>query len=159
KPDANAIKVLAKERGCTVRDLLALSLSADPFYADVPMKRERAEWFAALWERFGFAQGAHLRRVHYQLVSVAKPPRLPDSRRPYRKGTPYQNTEYCWSYLTESSAFARHLGLVPATALVDRRNPSPFLQISHGNAPPDPDCWLPEMLPWTLPTISLTPGT
>ena len=42
-----------------------------PFNAGRPGRRERAEWFGALWERFGFGPGTHLRRVHYSLYLIA----------------------------------------------------------------------------------------
>jgi len=30
---------------------------------------EKAQWFADIWDRFGYRRGVHLCRVHYQLVS------------------------------------------------------------------------------------------
>ncbi len=63
------IKKLAREVGCKVTDLTVLASGNDPFYAGVPYRRERAEWFAELWDRFGFQHGVHLRRIHYVLVS------------------------------------------------------------------------------------------
>jgi hypothetical protein len=74
-----AIKALAAELGKVhgkrgrpkpIAELLAMSPNRDPFYAGKPAQRDRGEWFAALWQRFGYTTGVHLRRVHYRLVSV-----------------------------------------------------------------------------------------
>jgi hypothetical protein len=67
------IKVLAKERRCTVPDLLVLARQNDPFFAGSPAQERRAAWFAALWEQFGYTTGVHLRRVHYRVVSQVNP--------------------------------------------------------------------------------------
>ncbi len=56
------IKQLGRETGCRAADLIVLSPNNDPFYAGVPNRRERAEWFAELWDRFGLHHGVHLRR-------------------------------------------------------------------------------------------------
>ncbi len=71
------IKQLARETGCRAGDLIVLAPNNDPFYAGVPNRRERAVWFANLWERFGFHHGMHLRRIHYLLVSQAEPVEFP----------------------------------------------------------------------------------
>ncbi len=34
-------------------DLLAMSESRDPFYAGQPNRREKAEWFAKIWNEYG----------------------------------------------------------------------------------------------------------
>jgi hypothetical protein len=88
----------------------------DPFYVGRPAQRATAEWFASLWERFGFKRGTHLRRVHYALVSQDPPPSLPD-------GTAYLNTKTAWKTLGKASKAARYLGLVPLDVFEDRRNP------------------------------------
>jgi hypothetical protein len=67
------IKALKKELHRNITDLLALSPVNDPFYAGSPASREKAEWFLALWEQFGFTRGVHLRRIHYRIVSVETP--------------------------------------------------------------------------------------
>jgi hypothetical protein len=165
-PTLDDLKALAAGNGCRVPDMLALSPFVDPFNVDQPSKRERGEWFARLWRESGFPAGTHLRRVHYVLVSGQNPPNLPDGKRPVRKGGPYQNTEYCWGYLQESSTFARHLGLVAPDAFVDRRNPPPRSFVEHHETVPEPRCVLTvaavghqealtwELLPWSLPRIS-----
>ena len=42
----------------------------DPFYKGTAAHRRDAEWFAELWERFGYIRGVHLRRAHYQVLST-----------------------------------------------------------------------------------------
>jgi hypothetical protein len=62
----------------------------------------------------------HLRRIHYLLVSQEQPVTM-------RDGRPYQNTDFCYIRMNEASKFARHLRLVPPSAIVDRRNDNPIL--------------------------------
>lgn len=114
--DFETIKTLAAQLGWKVQDLLALADKNDPYYVGRPAQRAAAEWFAVLWERFGFKRGAHLRRVHYVLVSQEPSLLLPD-------GKPYLNTDGSWNALNEAAKAARYLGLVPLDALEDRRNP------------------------------------
>jgi hypothetical protein len=111
------IKALAKRIGCTIPDLLVLARNNDPFYVGTPTQVAQAEWFAGLWERFGYPTGVHLRRLHYRIVGLKEPPVMHDGR-------PYLNTEGCWQYLNYASKYARILGLVDPKALVDRRNPA-----------------------------------
>lgn len=118
--DYNDLKELARATGCRVADLLVLSQGNDPFYAGAPARRQRGEWFAEVWHRFGFRHGAHLRRIHYVLISQEEPLRWPD-------GTPYQNTLGNWSHLIGASLSARYLRLIPDGVLVDRRNPEPII--------------------------------
>jgi hypothetical protein len=78
------IQQLKKAQACTVPDLLALAAKNDPFYAGGTASRCQAAWFAALWERFRFPRGVHLRRIHYQVVSpgdVQKPDGTPSSKK------------------------------------------------------------------------------
>lgn len=110
------IKQLAKDHGITVADLCALSPKNDPFYTGRPSEVIAAEWFADLWNQFGYRRGVHLRRVHYQIVSQNPPVNRPD-------GSRYENTETCWDYLNEAAKWARYLHLVSPAAFVDRRNP------------------------------------
>jgi hypothetical protein len=110
------IKQLAKDHGITVSDLCALSPKNDPFYTGRPSEVIAAEWFAGLWNKFGYQRGVHLRRVHYQIVSQNPPVNRPD-------GSRYENTETCWDYLNEAAKWARYLHLISPAAFVDRRNP------------------------------------
>jgi hypothetical protein len=70
----------------------------------------------------GVGKGHHLRRIHYQLVSAASPIAMVN-------GKPYENTDGCWQALCAAAADARHLGLVPIDALVDRRNDEPVIHL------------------------------
>ena len=114
--DYQSLKDLAKLIKVKVVDLLALAPQNDPFYVGTPASVEQAQWFAALWQRFGYAGGVHVRRVHYQTISQDPPVLMPD-------GSPYVNTLECWQYLVGASKQARYLGLVDAYSFVDKRNP------------------------------------
>ncbi len=70
--DYSSIKRLAKQIGRSTKDLVALAVQNDPFYASVPHRHEQGEWFAEIWHRFGFSEGVHLRRIHYVLVSQSE---------------------------------------------------------------------------------------
>jgi hypothetical protein len=132
-----------------VNELLAMSPNRDPFYAGMPAQRARGEWFAALWQRFGFATGVHLRRVHYRLVSVE-----PGQPKPQRHdGSDYENTETCWGYLEDAGAMARYLRLVPADAFEDRRNPQPHIFMRPVPLFREPQVSLESLAAWSLPEI------
>jgi len=121
--DYNSIKGLAKQIGRSTKELVALAVQNDPFYAGVPGRQREAEWFAEIWHRFGFSHGVHLRRIHYVLVSQSEegqPLRKPD-------GKPYENTTNDSGLLNRASLSARYLDLIPLDALVDRRNDEPMI--------------------------------
>lgn len=126
--DYDALKSLARETGCRVSDFLVLAPQNDPYYAGQPGRRERAEWFGEIWERFGFRPGAHLRRIHYTLVSQAEPVQWPD-------GKAYENTLNDWTYLISASLSARYLRLIPDGVLIDRRNPDPVIHAEFRGDP------------------------
>lgn len=113
--DYAEIKRLSKSLGVRVTDLIALAPQNDPFYTGTQNDWALAEWFAGLWHAFGYQDGVHLRRIHYQVVSQNPPVMLPN-------GLPYENTMECWDLLNLASKSARYLGLVNAAAFVDRRN-------------------------------------
>lgn len=138
KPTYDSIKAMARDMGVKATDLLALAPQNDPFYCGAPASIEKAEWFANLWRQFGFRDGVHLRRVHYQLVSQPDP-RMHDGR-------PYENTEGCWDYLCSAGKYARILGYVPAEAFVDRRNPDPHLYVNSNDEDLEPRAEVSE--PW-----------
>ncbi len=117
--DYETLKLVAKERGCSVRDLLALAPQNDPFYAGTPTDRAQAKWFADIWRRAGYFSGVHLRRMHYWCVSQAG---LTQSN-----GKAYENTEESWKYLCQASKQARYLGLVSIADIADHKNPAPHL--------------------------------
>jgi len=138
------IKRLAKEMKCNIPDLLVLARQNDPFFAGSRASREKAEWFAELWQEFGYTTGVHLRRVHYQLVSQG------DARK--HDGSRYKNTERDWDYLCEAGKHARYLGLVSPDAFIDRRNPEPKIYFYGGEHKADP-YWVPRLDNWWLPEI------
>jgi hypothetical protein len=140
------IKALKQELHRNIKDLLALAPINDPFYAGSPASREKAEWFLALWEQFGFTRGVHLRRIHYRIVSVDTPILKAD-------GLPYQNTEACWDYLSTAGKYARYLGLVDADAFEDHRNPAPHLYIQPGEAHQPLGAEVGWLFEWRLPFI------
>jgi hypothetical protein len=143
------IKNLARKTGLNVPDLLALSANNDPLYI-MPAQAKQGEWFAELWNRFGFPAGVHLRRIHYVLASQPEPIATIDGRL-------YENTEKCWQYLGMASKAARCLYLIPADELKDARNPAPKL---HRSYPPRQRLAMSlygdwhEPMVWELPTIN-----
>ena len=110
------IMALSKETGRPKKTLIALSDQNDPFNAGCPRRILSAQWFAELFERFGFGLGVHIRRIHYRIISQPAPILLPGGE------APYENTEGCWQVLREGSRDARLLGLVPIASFVDARN-------------------------------------
>jgi hypothetical protein len=118
-PDAH--KAMARHLripGNSAAKLIVLAPDNDPFYRGTATHVRDAEWFAGLWDRFGYSYGVHLRRVHYQILS---------EELKFADGTPYENTERCWGRLCAAGAGARILGLVDVEAFVDRRNPDPVI--------------------------------
>lgn len=139
------IKTSAKAAGVKVNDLLALAPANDPFYVGTPKDLEKGQWFAALWDRLGYVDNVHLRRVHYAIQasgSVRLPSRVgwtdPDGSKQYTDV--YINNEACWSFLVSSAKMARYLGLVEASAFVDRRNPDAIIYDPAPN--PDEDGYI-----------------
>jgi hypothetical protein len=96
KLDHAGLLALAKE---LKRPLYTLEVTKlDPFTAERPARREQAEWFAELWQRFEIQSGAHLRRIHYVLVSQEQGTvMMPD-------GSSYLNLDSC--YATRAGAIA-----------------------------------------------------
>jgi hypothetical protein len=140
------VKAMAKSMGLRlVTDLIVLARKNDPFFAGAPADVRMAEWFARIWNALGPGQ-RHLRRVHYQLISVLSPPPLPD-------GTPYVNTTLCWEKLGTASKWARHLGLVDPSSFRDHRNPRPHCLAHHGREVPSPALDVPDVAGWWLPSI------
>ena len=122
--DYEEIKQLARSSGQRVTDLIVLAPQNDPFYSGTPNDWALAQWFAGLWNAFGYTNRVHIRRVHYQIISQNPPVALPN-------GKPYENTEECWGLLNLASKAARYLGLVDPAAFTDRRNPDPVVYASH----------------------------
>jgi hypothetical protein len=126
------IKQLARQTGQRVTDLIPLAPQNDPFYTGTPHDWALAEWFASLWQAFGYTNKVHIRRVHYQIVSQHPVIMMPN-------GLPYENTETCWNVLNLASKAARYLQLVDPEAFVDRRNPEALVYAS--NRLPEPEVW------------------
>lgn len=142
----SSIKETAKELGLRVNDLLVLARQNDPFYVGTPSQREAAAWFAEHWQKFGFVEGVHLRRIHYRLISQEEPVLMPNGKR-------YENTEGCWKFLNDASKWARYLNLVDAGAFVDRRNPAPVICTDY-DSDPTPGR---EVDAWTWPAVPSVP--
>jgi len=114
------IRVLAKQVKRPVTELIALAPGNDPFYVGAPAQRVAAEWFGDIFNRFDITSNVHIRRIHYRMISQETPIITPD-------GTPYENTEECWGYLSKASKYARYLDLVDSALFVDKRNPDPVI--------------------------------
>ena len=128
--DYEQIKALAKQNRCSVNDLIVLAPQNDPFYTGTPGDKALGEWFASLWQAFGYGSGVHIRRVHYQVVSQDPPVLMPN-------GKPYENTVECWDVLNMASKAARYLQLVDPAAFDDRRNPGALVYARHERPSPD----------------------
>jgi hypothetical protein len=117
------IKQVAKANRVSVNDLIVLAPQNDPFYTGTPNDVALGEWFAALWYNFGFDR-AHIRRVHYQIISQNPPVVLPN-------GKPYENTVECWDILNLASKAARYLRLVDPEAFNDQRTPEVMIYVDQ----------------------------
>lgn len=109
------IKKLAKDARRPITAFIALAPQNDPFYCGTPGDKLWGEWFAELWNRFGYTTGVHLRRIHYRIVSQSPPVLMPN-------GKPYENTLECWKDLTDASKYARYLKLVDVNDFDDKRS-------------------------------------
>jgi len=137
------LQTLARSVGRPVKDLLAMSVDADPFAVGTPGQQRDAQWFKTLWDRFQFPQGVHLRRIHYRLLSYAL--QLPD-------GQAYENTWAHYVFLNDAGRYARILGLVAPDAFDDRRHPPPHLHAA-ARTPPAPFYSVEYFPTWDLPHI------
>ena len=141
-----SIKALAAEtrgrsRNCNIKP------KNDPFYSGCPAKIRDAQWFFEVWQRFGFGNGVHLRRIHYRIVSEKDPVLLPN-------GMPYTNTLECWNYLGDASKAARYQRLVDPAAFIDRRNPDPKIFATSRPVPVVPNYRIEEP-DWSLPSVDI----
>jgi hypothetical protein len=128
------VKAAAAELGVTLKSLRVLHPTNDPFTVGSPAHVRQAQWFLELWERMGFTDGVHLRRIHYRILGEPGP-----------DGHPYENTQAMWERLKDASAYCRWLELVDPAAFVDRRNPGAVI-----NARPrddEPTVELPDVQP------------
>jgi hypothetical protein len=123
----DGLKALGEKLGRPVGTLLVQGADADPFYAQLPMRRTRAHWFREIWDRLDIKPGAHLRRIHYRLVAEPIPlPRViswkdADTGEQLETST-YANNRNCWVFLGDAASDARYLGLIPIEHIADQRN-------------------------------------
>jgi hypothetical protein len=127
--DHERLKVMSKLLGRPLFTLYALSVANDPFIAGQPARRAAAEWFAEVWNDLGVERGFHLRRIHYAAMSQDPPILMPN-------GKPYINTDECAGFLNHAALDARHLDLVDAEDLVDRKNAEPAIYLAQGDDTP-----------------------
>lgn len=139
------LKRIAKEQKVSVKKLIVLAPQNDPFYTGTDGDLIKAQWFAEIWNRFGYTSGAHLRRVHYQIVSQHGATDV--------NGKPYENTERCWLEMQTASKAARYLGMVPVDGFIDARNPP--AKVFHGEEYVKGEPWLSLTNDeWELPAIA-----
>ena len=122
--DHDALLALAKEHK---RPLYTLEIThRDPFTAGQPARRAAAEWFAELWNRFDIQPGAHLRRIHYVLISQE-----PGSVT-MLDGSPYLNVyRPCFDELIKAALDARYLGLIDPNGWSIGAMPSPRIYLAN----------------------------
>jgi hypothetical protein len=158
--DHEGIKALAATLGRTGESLIALAKMNDPFFANMPGRREKAEWFARLWHQFNMPARGHIRGLHYRIISQESVITMADGT------TPYENTLCCWKKLTEASKDARYLELIAPEDFTDQRNAEAVVNSSETAAAPSAAVYgaielseledMPE-LPWAaLPVIKRT---
>ncbi|HEY6258219.1 MAG TPA: hypothetical protein VIY51_20750 [Xanthobacteraceae bacterium] len=151
--DYESLKALALELNRPMETLVALSIANDPFYAGQPGRKAKAEWFAALWHRFRFRAGVHIRRIHYVLISQNEPVTT-------ASGMPYENSVNCWVDLCKASKDARCLGLVSIDDFEDQRIGGPTLRLAEPKDGEveieDDEIFLDRLAP---PKLSFTPPT
>jgi hypothetical protein len=125
-PNYESLKEMANSLARPVSSLLALSPNNDPFYCGMPAQRKKAQWFAEQWRSLDLRKGAHLRLMHYAIVSQREPVKMVN-------GKPYENTIACWEELLESSQAARYLDLIDPEWIVDRKNASATDFVDYGS--------------------------
>jgi hypothetical protein len=110
------LKQKKKELGLrAAHRLLAMASSNDPFNKGTDGDFVKGQWFAAVYEKFGY-HGIHLRRLHYRMVHSEETLTLWDGE------TEYLNVERHWEKLQEASVAARILRLVDADDFTEKRN-------------------------------------
>jgi hypothetical protein len=113
------IKDLAVHLRRRLPTLIVMNDGTDPWFAGLESRREKAEWFADLWNnRFKIQSKIHTRAIHYKLISQNTPVLMPN-------GEPYENTVRCQAMLNDAVRDARYLNLIQANLVIDRRNPAP----------------------------------
>lgn len=110
--------------------LFAMAKSNEPFNMGTAGDFEKAEWFADVFERFGY-DGIWLRRLHYKMCHSEEPLYMWD-------GEEYLNTQPCWKKLIAVSKLARVLRLVDPYKLSEKRNKARPTLNQRGVAVPSP---------------------
>jgi hypothetical protein len=137
--DRDTIIAIAKERKVSAKDLIVLGADNDPFYVGSDGHHKDGKWAAEYW--LDYSTGREFpygRGFHYYLVSVAKKEGLL-----LPSGKPYENTQYCYDYLTYALQVACYLGYIDPTSVRDRRHPEPVDNSYHEDSnawaydPPD----------------------
>jgi hypothetical protein len=116
------VKALAATLRRRIETVIALHENTDPYFAGAPRRLERAEWFAALWDKLDIKSAVHVRSIHYRLISQKTPVLMPNGER-------YENTLRCYAALNEAARDARYLELIEANTIIDRRNPRPVINL------------------------------
>ncbi|MBA3873379.1 MAG: hypothetical protein H0X30_29960 [Anaerolineae bacterium] len=137
RANQETIKKAAKLAKKPIGDFIVLAHHRDPYYVGTPTDIKNAEWFANIWQRAGYLSGAHLRRVHYWIVSQRQVILMPD-------GLPYENTEKCWEGLGKASMKARYLGMVNIADILDNKNPDPHVHADYSTTEPNYGINVPE---------------
>jgi hypothetical protein len=104
---------------CTLKAMTVLADKNDPFRVDTPAHHRNAAWLALHVDNLVGVRPAHLRGLHYLLVTgeVVKP-----------DGRAYTNTDADWVWMSATCAkAARWLGYIPFEQIIDARNSEPVI--------------------------------
>jgi hypothetical protein len=130
QPSGPLATFLAKEAarlGLSPSELLVLAPDHDPFH-ETPGKRRNAEWFTEQAQRFVPAwKQVHLRGVYYRCLSAGGV-LLPN-------GMGFVGSTKTADLIENAGKYARHLGLIAFSRIVDERAAPPELFLA--------DAWLP----------------
>jgi hypothetical protein len=118
KPTCRAdLMELAKTLRRRLDTLYTLGSPNDPFMADQDFRSKHAYWIAELFRNMDLPRRVHVRQIHYKIISQESAVSQVD-------GEPYVNSSDCFNRLCGAIRDARYLGLIPADAIIDRRNPN-----------------------------------
>ena len=119
--------------GYIYKELTVQSAQIDPYQLDTPANHREGKWAAQQLARaYSADRQAHLRGLHYAMVSKKTIVRKPD-------GDIYRNTHDDWLWLVGAVKAARWLGYIPFDPFMDRRNPDPII---HRKPRPSSDTWI-----------------
>lgn len=118
-PLRRALDQAAAESGCPMKDLTVLSAHRDPFRLDTDARHRDGKWLADTAAALGLGdRRIHLRGLHYMVLGRPKP-----------DGSPYENTDADWTWLSEDAGkAARWLGYIPFDQITDQRNAEPEIR-------------------------------